>query len=304
MIKLQSIIENVRENCGIKIAKIQLIEGGVMNFTYLISNEDNEFILKVNPTGREFVSIKEKNAIKLCQQHNIKVPKLICEYTSTKKGENSYVILEKLKGKQMSYYYDGLSMTKKNTLLLDIIGNINNFNKIKFKESGETSDLLNFSNVNWYEFLQLEIQKSLYYLRNYKSTKWIEKINSFCNQSLEMICKTDCSFVWSDFDLSNIIITENGQLSGFIDFEGTLSGDVNYSIGCFLAKYGRTTIIESIFEETNVNNYLMDFYSVVRYLRLSRYSNFDLPTGKKRDKIDDFLPYASSLIKTITNGAE
>jgi thiamine kinase-like enzyme len=162
-------------------------------------------------------------------------------------------------------------------------------------------DFVSFTNVNWKDFLIKESDMALSFLSssNFLTRKKIERLNTYLKLQIDETHFVNSNFVWADFDPSNIIIDENNNLSGFVDFEGVIGGDPAYALGCLIAKYGYNELTSSLTEQLDFQKEKLNFYAIIRFLRLIKYSQYTLPTGRDRDNIDDFLPYASKLITIL-----
>jgi len=298
----QDFIKNkVKELLKIEISEIIPINEGVMNFTFLIKTTTKDLIIKINPKGRDEIALKESKVINLCRSCDIKVPVLLHQHTAIDCFDYSFIIYEKLNGSTLSRCYDSLSTKRKQIVIEEIIENFTKVSSIKLYGSGDSNDLVNFSSINWYVFLKEGVDKSLNFIRSngILNHEQIIRLNEFINGYLLKINRENTNLVWSDFDPSNIIVDSRGKLSGFIDFEGVLGGDSNLSLGYLYAKSGHTALSNNLINSLNVPKEDIEFYAVIRYLRLIRYSKFPLPTGIKRDNINNYLPCANELIQKI-----
>lgn len=301
MIIIDFIKEQVKKFLQIEIFKVIPIYGGVMNFTFLVKTNFEDLIIKINPKGRDEIALKESKVISLCKTYEIKVPILLYQHTAVNSDDYSFILYKKLAGDMLSTSYDNLSTKSKQILIEEIVENFTRMSSISLNGSGDSNDLINFSSISWYDFLKEGVDKSLNYIESngIYNHKQINRLDEFITESLLTANYESKNLVWSDFDPSNIIVDCDGRLSGFIDFEGTLGGHPNLALGYLYAKSGHTTFFNNLINKFNVSKNELELYAIIRYLRLISYSKFPLPTGIKRDNLNDFLPYSNQLINKI-----
>lgn len=297
MIQLDKIKNRVEKEIFTPILCLQELEEGVMNYTYELTTKYRQYILKINPIGRDNISIKESNAIKICNNYKINVPQLLICHKSDSIIENSFLLYKKLEGTSLNHIYKALNASEIEKITTQLSSHFNIISSINLPLAGDTIDFKKFTNQSWQDFLLQEIDGGIDFLiKNKIST--VDKIDNLRKQLENDVNKLELKescFVWADFDPSNIIIDTNLNFNGFIDFEGVISGDPEYALGCFIAKYGYDTFSSMLIGKLDCNIKKLDLYAIIRYLRLIKYSNDKLPTGKKRDEIKDFLPYAYNL---------
>ena len=157
-----------------------------------------------------------------------------------------------------------------------------------------------FSVSTWFQFLNQSINTAKNYCKSNHlllKPQLFSELHKFAS-SLKI---NDPKLIWSDFSTDNIIVKSDGSLSGFIDFEGLLSGDPILGIGYFKAHQSETEIYKMVSQAfgLNLHNRLVDFYSIIRWCRLLPYQAQSLPNGEKRMPLATFLPYSYSLINAL-----
>jgi aminoglycoside phosphotransferase (APT) family kinase protein len=227
---------------------------------------------------------------------NIKVPRVI---TYSNIYELSYLIYEKIEGETLSVIFDKLDLTQQQNVCNDILLNFNMICNIRTSGNGQIEGYNTFEYDSWKGFLKEEIAISFKYLHSSKTDFNLNNLYKYLIYFLENRIREAKHLVWSDFNLNNIIISNNGELGGFIDFEGLIGGDPLLGIGYLKAQNGNSNFFKlfSQNEIIKVHKEWIDFYSIIRYLRLIVFSNENLPNGSRRDPINSFLQISHELIK-------
>ena len=304
MVDLNGIKKQLEEVIDSKIIDISPVEEGVMNFTYEVQSESSKYILKVNPKGRENIGVKELNSIKLCRSKGCKVPEAIYSQKVDSVNAYSYLFYNKLQGISLNAKFDSLGQSDIQKITSQIVENFSCISSIPLWSYGETSNLKEFSHKSWKDFLKSECIESITYLsdNNIFTIDQVRKLDEYFKKEISKVNLSGSSFVWTDFDPENIIIDDSNNLSGFVDFEGVLGGDPVYAIGSLIAKFGYNGFTELLIDKLNYPKDKLEFYAIMRYLRLIKYSNYSLPTGMERDDINVFLPFSYKKISNIIYG--
>ena len=104
--------------------------------------------------------------------------------------------------------------------------------------------------------------------------------------------ETKSVLVWSDFGMDNIIVDEYGKLAGFVDFEGLMGADVNLGIGFLQAHENNSDFAMRLMKKMpELENEEIDFYAMMRYLRILPYTHMPLPNGTSRENLNEYLSY-------------
>ena len=98
---------------------------------------------------------------------------------------------------------------------------------------------------------------------------------------------------WGDISPDNIIIDECEQFVGFVDFEGVIASEFDLNLGYLRARYEGTDFYAEMVTVWPTQSTLLPrvaLYTIIRALRLLRHGSKPLPTGRKRDSFEAFLP--------------
>lgn len=284
-------------DAGLIVSDLTFIPRGVMTDKYSFSIGDKRYIIRCFQHYRPNQPEIEFRYLTLFQQRGIKAPK---PFKFSSSSPIPYIIYEMLPGEPMTDCLNSLSTERQKELFLEIADNYLKIAEIQNKEFGRIQAFDEFSHRSWKEFIMQVIEAA--------ETR-AEKLN---DDSMKDCCRrmrkfalslpeTTPNLIWSDFSSDNIIIDSKGKLSGFIDFEGLLSGDPMLGIGYFLAHENNQRLIDNLRDTFQISDEskLVDFYSLIRWCRLLPYQHLPLLNGEKREPLKEFLPNAYSLIDSF-----
>ncbi len=268
---------------------IERINMGVMNFNYRFNIGLSSYILRVSPFGRASYLNIEFAIMKELHQKNCKVPEPLM--VSEAFG-HSYMIYKPLEGNPLSSLDFSKGVT--NSLAHSIVANINCMSSLDEKIF-ERKDLAQIYLKDWEGFLLQTIDEGKSYLSNKIFFKEFEinKIYKLLIKKISNFREIKLRLVWSDFSQDNIIVNQDGTLSGFVDFEGCLFGDALLALGYLFAVEGDSIFFKEIKKEYKKYYQFEDdsiyFYSIFRIFRIAKYLNNPLPTGIARMPLDEYF---------------
>lgn len=296
-------IKGILMTHGVDAGGLHYVNMGATNDTYEFIRNGERYIARCYLPNRAKIADVEYKYIKSFQ-NNVRSP-LVEELFTL--NDQTILLYKRLDGHTLSSVYNSLSDVKKDSIIVDVL---NNYFKIcRYKETyyGDMVSYKVFSHNSWNSFLKDNIESTLLYADSRHNNNIVYVCNWMLNQLQFLKDIKVASLVWSDFSTDNIIVHNDGCLSGFVDFEGLLSGDPLLGISYFFAQGEQNDISKRIYEilkseyhDVELNLDRIDFYAIFRYLRLLKYSDMPLPNGRKRDSINSFLPYSKKLIDKLT----
>lgn len=211
------------------------------------------------------------------------------------------LVYKKLQGKPLSEVWKDMSETQKESLCKQIVANYEAICGVDCEGVGRMKAYGVFSNEKWTDF-EIDIEKDVRSLACDESMR--EKLDDFIEDwwnLSESINKESHQLIWSDFSQDNIIVKDDANLAGFVDFEGLMSGDHLLGVGYLLAHEGYSDFSSLIIKigYYDEERLAMDYYAQMRYLRILPYRQKPLPNGTTRDKLEDFLPYVGTQLKNM-----
>lgn len=283
-------ITNLLNGCGYAPEGLVYIQKGVMTDKYSFRHADKEYIIRCYPEERSWLAEVEFHYMTLLQANGIKCPVPV----NRNADGQAYLLYEKLPGSSLGEVYDDLTIEQKERLCRDIIENYNKISSIILTSYGFLKDENSFSHSSWKEFIKDSINDALAIFKK-EGNKAKITIGEGLLKYSEKLNVNEAHLVWSDFSADNIIVSDDGQLAGFVDFEGLMAGDSLLGIGYLMAHETKCDFVSRIIRLSGVEakQEQMDFYAVIRYCRLLPYVKQDLPNGERRMPIETFLPYAA-----------
>ena len=276
------------------------IHRGVMNFKYQFTISNKNYIIRCYPKGREFLAHSEYQYLLLFEKLGIRVPHAI----SYDEFPFAYLIYEKLEGDCLSDVFDSLPNDIQQVLCGQIYENFELMSSIQTDGFGNMVGYNEFKNSSWLNFIYSELSRSFTYLATVNKPFDCQILKTYLLEFINSRIKNKNDLVWSDFNPDNIIVTKEGELAGFIDFEGLIGGDSMLGIGYLQAKNGDSLFYRRLYEFCHLFQFgdIINFYSVFRYLRLVPYEMTRLPNGCRRESVESFLPNSIKIINYICYG--
>lgn len=267
------------------------IQKGVMNHIYLITCQgtSKKYIIRAYPNSRAKTVGYEPEVLKALNQASVKSPKFIAR--SEPGASKAYMIYEYLPGRTLDDVFDSLSPEKQEALANEIVDNLLKIYQIQVEGFGPLVDSFKGSFDEWRKFVFYIYGNGINHVRK------IAGLHSEMLQTFEASFQTNLiqnsnpkGLVWLDFHPQNIIVTDDGRLSGFIDFEEMLYGDIELALGYLYAREGSSTFYKAVIESygsimaTPIKERLESF-AIFRVFRIAPYLSKELPTGAKRDSL-------------------
>lgn len=208
-----------------------------------------------------------------------------------------FIVYEMLEGRTLTDCFGLLNERDQRVLGREIAVNYTRISEIQNKQYGKIEGFDRFSDTSWTTFIMHAIedaQKIAELQRDDEMAACCGRMKDYASRMPEPLP----SLIWSDFSGDNIIVDENGRLSGFIDFEGLLSGDPTLGLGYLAAHEKNRKLVSTIMDafQESYDRELIDFYSLIRWCRLLPYQDMPLPNGEERQSLRDFLEPACKLI--------
>lgn len=273
------------------------IPRGVMTDKYSFIHNGKKYIIRCFQQHRNNQPELEYKYLSLFQSMDIKAP-VPCYYSRT--HQFPFLVYERLEGETLSDCFDSFDSKTQKTLCDEIAINYLKITKITNSHFGQIVNFKEFKDTSWKAFICDAIETAKKMSLQNKDKKMLnccEKLERFTSH----IEEPAPGLIWSDFSGDNIIVSKDGILSGFIDFEGLISGDPIFGIGYFVAHEKNKKLVSLLMDSFNImyDSTPVIFYSLIRLCRLLPYQNLPLLNGEKRMSLKEFLGPAYRQIKTF-----
>ncbi|SMD16264.1 phosphotransferase family protein [Pedobacter nyackensis] len=298
MISEYEIRQLIEQYWGAQPVSIETVYRGGMNFVYEINLGDSKIMLKVHPFSRASVAEKEYSVLKCASENGVKVPKVITCGIHKNLG---YIFYHNVPGENL--LFEKLDSQQQDVFSMTLVKNLKNFSELASNHFGSVTEQESTYH-SWKAFLQATVSEGLASLKSVDamSTNEFKSIANYIQHQLSLNKNWFTGMVWGDVKSENIIVSK-GELAAILDFESCFYGDPVLSLGYLFAKEGRSSFYVSVakhfknfipFKEEDVY-----FYALIRLLRISKYLNSPLPTGKARDPIATYFKGISEAINDI-----
>lgn len=282
---------------GIQPTLLTYIPRGVMTDKYSFLHQGRKYIIRCFQPYRKEQPALEYKYLRLFQEKGIKAP---IPYAFSDSEGLPYIVYEMLEGETLSDCFDSLDSCSRNRLCNDIAANYLKIADIKGIGYGKIEEYGVFSDTTWKDFIDnviTQAQDISVKNGNKEMADCCTRLEEFANG----IPEPEPCLIWSDFSSDNIIVDRHGRLSGFIDFEGLMSGDPILGLGYLNAHEENDNLVSSISKALYVsrNSELIGFYSLIRLCRLLPYQHMPLPNGTEREPLSEFLRPAYRLISSF-----
>ena len=299
--KIEQIHKILNTHFQNEYSDIFLLKEGVMTYKYKFRIVDKYYIIRIYPKGRNFLADAEFGYLKLLYSIGVIVPNVILK--SSNNSYYSYIIYEMLEGFPLTRVFDGCSVAIQKRICNEIYDNYLRLSTIKASGVGIMLEFDEFSDISWKFYLQKEIDEAYRYVKERGVDININRLEKYTDQFILSKITEKKELVWSDFSGENIILSDKGDFKGFIDFEGLMGGDSLLGYGYLKSRSSNCLFCNIMSEFSKVKDYsdYIDFYAVIRYLRLIKYIDTKTPNGSTREPINVFLKTSFELIKKITS---
>ena len=282
---------------GLTPTDLRYIPRGVMTDKYSFFHRDRQYIIRCFQSHRHNQPEIEYRYLSLFQKRNIKAPKPSI-FSNTK--TLPFIVYEMVEGVPLTDSFDSLAADAQKSLCREIASNYLKISEIQNNGFGRIQTFNKFSNDSWIVFIMQVIDNAETMAEKQGDVSMKHCCKRLRKYALK-IQESSPDLIWSDFSSDNIIVDKFGNLAGFIDFEGLLSGDATLGIGYMYAHETNTNFISKLMNAFRIpaGSDNVAFYSLIRWCRLMPYQHLPLLNGEEREPLRKFLPNAYRLIKTF-----
>ena len=289
------------------VRRVQHIAQGVMTHKFLVEFfEDTDLIVRFYPKNRSHVVNYEPDLLRRCSTAGLRVPEVLFDSREGPRSKLEYVVYRKIEGHTLSDRLEQLPESPRHDLSAEIRYELVKLSKITMSGFGELKDGRHACHESWQAFVDESVAEGFEALRRYTILEKSEVDDlEHVVPSVELVwdgSTGECT--WSDISPSNILVDDMGRLTGLIDFEGTLVGDPLLLVGYCYAAFAEKPFFDLINEGrseplSDVDWIQVQFYAILRVLRLAKYAHKPLPVGYPRSSMNRLFPGVNRSIESL-----
>jgi len=289
----------VRRATGAVPNEIVKIPQGVMTWKFRVDVPSGEaFIVRFYPPGREEVVEYEPDLLRCSAAAGVSVPQVVVDSRSGPEAPLHYVMYRMIEGQALSDRWRSSPQAARERLVEELVDQIHRLSAIRVVGFGDLEEAKRGRYDSWNAFLQRSLEEGIEAAERHGTISGpllsdaviiLEHLDS-----LQVPCTP--GVLWGDMSPRNILVDENNQLVGLLDFEGALAGDVVLNLGYCFAEYCFSDFYGAILkawpnrgsEELATT---IELCAVVRGMRLVKHAHKGyLPAGEARTPVEDYLP--------------
>ncbi|WMJ79095.1 phosphotransferase [Clostridium sp. MB40-C1] len=260
------VIDNINEN-PLKIEKMNL---GFTNKVYSVKLDKDEIIVRTNDSQEIFKKLE--NNLKELKEIGLPVPKLLYIDLSKNKYNFAYVILEKIKGRDLRFEIEQMSINEMKDIAKKIVEyqkmamslpEGNGFGKCNIGERGPFN--------SWTGFIENELRQLKIIFQDVLGVNYSLDIVRIFTLLREYFNKIRPLCFLDEVSLRNVIINK-GRIEGIIDFDWVCYGDPLYNVA--LVQTGTLLhldtkcmyYVEELCKQWGINKHeqiIVNFYSII-----------------------------------------
>jgi aminoglycoside phosphotransferase (APT) family kinase protein len=207
------------------ITELTPISTGFANSIFSFKRDGNDFILRM-PRRIDTALVREVEIMKALFSEGIPVPNVL-EYDPTYQNPigHPFMIMERLRGRNLVEVIDDLDDVKKKNLIIDIAKILHRIHRV------HAPDL----RVTEFSTLQSFIDEGLSSIRRFADSRHVKNFGDFedwFQRNRPNEASYNKSFIHNDFHALNIMVNE-GSLSGILDWNGAIIGEGQADVAFF-----------------------------------------------------------------------
>lgn len=288
----------VEELLSTRVFAVEFLHQGMMTFKCRVRTEnDDDVIVRFYPASRSGIVLQEPDLLLRCYRAGMSVPKPIGDSRSGPSAPLSYVVYRRISGETLADRLPSFDNARRRVAAEDLASHLYRLQNLTIEGAGEIVTSMAAQNSSWDTFVEDAMCTGLASIKDHKLLE--PSLTSEIERVIRAGAPTQASatqrLVWGDINFGNILVEEDGRVTGLIDFEGCLSGDPLATLGYAAAVHGTEPFFSTLrqawprtLSEDEEN--LVAWYTLLRALRLARYAHLPLPTGRPRDPLVHILP--------------
>ncbi|MDV5098425.1 aminoglycoside phosphotransferase family protein [Pseudomonas sp. LSJ-87] len=291
----KNIVENILKSRA--ISSVQLKQG-VMTFKFHVQTEGGDDVMvRFYPESRRSVVHQEPDLLDSCTRAGLSVPIPIGDSRTGPPAPLNYVVYRRIRGETLACKLRTFDAARCRVAAEDLGIHLLRIQEVRLKGAGELITSKAGKDPSWQSFVERSMNQGVKAIKTHKllEESLITKTEQILSCTTLTPPHTLSRLVWGDINFGNILVGDDGRITGLIDFESCLSGDPLATLGYAAAAHGNAQFFSELLRLwpnllSDREKNLIDWYTLLRSLRLACYAHQPLPTGHTRDPLIQILP--------------
>jgi aminoglycoside phosphotransferase (APT) family kinase protein len=280
----------VRDATGEDIGLATPLTSGRMTYKVAVETKRGRHcIVRIYPAGREHVADFEPVLLVRMRDIGMAVPKLLGWSGSS--SPLPHLIYERLPGQSLSAAMAEMNEAGLERVCGRMMAQLALLASLPVNGFGDLTDGRAARHGTWAHFIREVLDPPLAPIADKPALRQARDVlKTFAAQRAE---PGPPVLVWTDISPENVIVGNDGEFAGLIDFEGVMALEPAATLGYLQARYENTRfagICDALMPAAARDTALAAIYTLVRALRVQPYLGLNLPAGGKRERLDEFLP--------------
>jgi aminoglycoside phosphotransferase (APT) family kinase protein len=275
---------------GIPYEWVEYIPIGVMTDKFVFGSEGSKYIARCYPDGRGYLAEAEYQYMQKFRDRGMLCPQPV---RIINVGQYLCLIYEMLEGRMLSEVYTHLSEGQKDDVCREIADNYMRISEVRSNGYGWMLGYEKFSHGSIEDLVDGVVNHAGGWIMQYgKTNSQAKKVLEKFKQKALFIEGSQPMLAWSELSMDNIIVDERVRLVGFVDFEGLMGADMNLGVGYLQAHENDSDFAMRLMKMMpELEEEKVEFYAMMRYLRILPNTHLPLPNGTKRENLNEYMPY-------------
>lgn len=282
---------------------VREVRRGVMTFKFAAEVQERTYMVRFYPESRREVVEYEPDLLRRCLDAGMPVPKVVEDSRSGPPASLPYVAYEMVPGISLAERFGGLNADRLAELGQQVGQALQPLADLPVEGYGQLLTAFHATSPSWEAFVRESFAGGLTHVGGV-SPDLVKRLRRIGERFAGSGPGKNAALAWGDVSAENIILDDQDQLSGLVDFEGTLAAEPHLTIGYCYAGSGGAGLAEALAagwpQPLDADDWeRIWFFAALRAVRLLKYSGQPLPTGGYRMPLQDLLPGITDAVRRL-----
>ncbi len=278
---------------------VEHIPRGAMTWKFEVrANDEERFIARFYPPGREHVLEYEPDLLRRCARTGVPVPLVVADGRSGPRAPRPYLLYRRIPGQPLADRWVEMSQEQRLRVARQLLAALRLLFTVPIEGWGELVTGRRARDDSWEQLLARAFEEGLATAQRSQTLEagLIRALLDLRGSLAALPPPQGGGLVWADVSPENVLVDEVGNLTGVLDFESCVGGASCANLGYCLASHFGTGFYESLrdaeeVEESSVFASHTELYAVIRALLIAQFAApGPMPGGLPRKPVEEFLP--------------